>query len=249
MNSSLQKVSLTGLELSETLFANTTFKETQLSQCQLYKSVLYDLDCRELTLNCCQLKHIVWAKSNLSGSHFEELDLSLCVFTECDLSFASFRKSQLAQASFKGANLSHANFDGVQAPYGIFVEAHGTELSARSAQFRQAVFVEASFEKANFEHSDLAMSVWQKAGAVNSCFDHCDLEHADFSFSNLSGSTFAEAKLQQTRFHRALSDQPDLKKRAGALEKDEALFEAELWSEQHRQPSRISPNISALKRS
>lgn len=53
-------------------------------------------------------------------------------------------------------------------------------------------------------------------------------------YADLYQARFDDARLNRTRFHRALSDDLNLKRRAGALEKDPELYEAELWSETQR---------------
>ncbi|RBA25839.1 pentapeptide repeat-containing protein, partial [Taylorella equigenitalis] len=56
-----------------------------------------------------------------------------------------------------------------------------------------------------------------------------------------------ESNLRETRFHRALTEQSDLKTAPGAIEKDVALFEAELWSEQFRTNSPNTTQVSDTK--
>jgi hypothetical protein len=61
-------------------------------------------------------------------------------------------------------------------------------------------------------------------------FKNAELEYADFSYADLSRADFRGSRFMRTQFHRALIADTRWGDRAGLLENDPLLFEAEQWS-------------------
>jgi len=82
----------------------------------------------------------------------------------------------------------------------------------------------------NFSGAELSMSVFNRGSFQRCNFNGCDLQFADFSYAGLLNCRLDDVTLNRTRFHRAVLDSEDIKRRPGAVERDDELFEAELRS-------------------
>lgn len=134
-------------DLSEFIFCNCEFIESNLSLVNLTKTVLQDTkftgckllglqfdSCSDFGLSLsfknCQLDHSVFYKKKIKEINFTNTQLREVDFTEADLSQAVFENCDLLGATFEFTNLEKADFR----------TAHNFSINPESNRIRKAKF-------------------------------------------------------------------------------------------------------------
>lgn len=199
-------------------------------QGDLDQLTLFRLDLSESHFDSQHLRQVVFFESQAVGIDLQGKNLTGSQFIDADLTGVNFSQSDLTQCSLKGCALQQAVFLRTEAPNALFPEADLSGADFRESNLTQTIWVGAVLNEADLSRTRLSMSVFQRAQCLETVFDEADLEYADFSYATLVGSQFRGAKFNRTNMHRAVAGNDNLKQQQGVTEKDEALYEAELFS-------------------
>src|SRR5690606_39225142 len=145
-----------------------------------------------------------------SGVDFSGCRMTMCNFSDAELVDVDFSGAQMRNTLFVGATIQKTRFVGATLPQSLWNNVLATDSSFAGAELSMSVFNRGSFQRCNFTG--------------------CDLQFADFSYAGLLDCRLDDVALNRTRFHRAVLDSEDIKRRPGAVERDDELFEAELRS-------------------
>lgn len=162
-----------------------------------------------LMLGCVAKNGIKMTKVNLAKA-----SLQRCEFNKADFSGAQFASTNVVLGStmtktnfvgasitasfFREANLSESNFHLARLDKTNFSLANMTNCSLIQTSGSGTHFERANLTNATFLSSALVGGVFRNANISGTCFDDCDLTHADFSRAKTTESTtFINADLSR----------------------------------------------------
>src|SRR5690606_11770757 len=150
--------------------------------------------------------------------------------------------------SFKGASLREARLSGARAGRAMFVRADMHQAQCQGGLFPQSLWADASVEGVDFSGDDLSQAIFHRARCRGAVFSHAALTYADFSYADLREADLREGRFMRTQLHRAVTLDARWTSRAGILENDPHLYEAELWSAARPTAGRAGPGAASVDR-
>jgi uncharacterized protein YjbI with pentapeptide repeats len=222
----LFKVDLSGADLSEVDFSETSLYQANLSGANLCKAnfstaILQEANLSGASLIEANLKDKKFPKTNLSGSDLSRANLSGAKFyRSTNLNFANFKAANLSNSdlrelnlrnsNFSGANLSEANLSDTNLNSVNFYRANLCKANLNAANLDAVNFCGANLNEANLEYANLRGAQIQEAiidekwylvwDIINNGAEGRVLYGLDLSMADLEGANFAEADLHNTNF-------------------------------------------------
>lgn len=237
--------------LERTSFAECALSQGGFSECRLAGvdwrgtrqkgTLVFRADLRSARLDGIDWEGVVCVETDLSGQVLSDLRLERCQFNDCKLDGVDLAGARLGQSSFKGALLRGATLTGAQAPRGMFVEADLAESACLGLKAPQSLWAGANLDGADLSGADLTQAILQRSRCAQAAFAQAELTYADFSYADLTRADLRDARFSRTQFHRALLDDARWTSRAGVLDSDAPLMDAERWSAARPTAGRASP--------
>ncbi len=129
---------------------------------------------------------------DLSGAHFEHMQLSGIRLSFASLQKTSFHHTQLKGAYFVRADLSETNFDSA-----FLSEAHLDSAQLINANLRHAQLEKAKLRITNVSGSDLRNANLSYANLDRAVLNNAQLDEADLHFARIGGTSLVNVDLSK----------------------------------------------------
>ena len=202
----LFKVDLSGSDLSEVDFSETSLYQANLSGANLCKAnlstaILQEADLSGASLIEANLKDKKFPATNLSGADLSKANLDGAKFyTSTSLSNTNFSSTDLRGADLSGLSLENTNFTGAN-----LCKANLNATNLNAANLCGANLDEANLEYANLREAQIQEAIIDKKWylvweIVNNGAERRDLHGLDLSMADLEGANLSEADLSNVNF-------------------------------------------------
>lgn len=130
----LAKANLSEMLFKETIFNNTDLTDGNLQQVTLDNAGFYDTRLNNANLEYARITDCRFKDCPMQDASFENATINNSTFEDCDLSGCDFRKADIRGASFEESKLDNCNFKGAKAnhetrfPAGFDPKAHGIRM-------------------------------------------------------------------------------------------------------------------------
>lgn len=166
----LKTINLSGLQLAQSDFRNTFFKNANFFGTNLQYARLNN--------------------ANFEGSNFENANLEDARLNNANLKGANLEFANLQDARLKDAILIDTKFHFTSLEGAYIVNAN-----LKGANLKYAILIEASLDDANLSGTDLDHANFSGAHLIYTNFSGANLSNTDFSNANLYGVNFYGANL------------------------------------------------------
>lgn len=188
----------TGSILSHSDFARTQFRQARISGVQWFESLWGQADWSGV-----QAPDALFHKFDMKGMVLAQADLSGSTFIECDLSGVDLRAAVLERVTFMTCKLDGAQLAGAQLKGAVFT----TKSSAQAADLSHANLAAANLGDSDLSRANLTQAVLDgAAGMPGLRLEGCDarlmsakgalLRKASLRHARLAGADFKDAVLQ-----------------------------------------------------
>lgn len=189
-NEIIYKENLSGLDLSNATFTDTTFMKVSLVDTVMANTILNGTEFRECDLtgsnfNDTLAEHIKFTKCIIENTNFKDATLKYATFTAETNNKNQPCKDSFVNINFEGAELLGAKFHDIK-----FDKANFTNTDSKSTLFENCICEDSKFVKTNFNLVKL----------INCTFKNCDCRNADFQNSKMNTIYFNKSDLENAIF-------------------------------------------------
>jgi len=135
-----------------------------------------------------QLQNAEYAKADMSGSHFNGVNLAKSTFYAV-LTEAEFRDTNLSGAKFDDVNLSNAQFNNINLSGGSFGFLNLSDTAITDATMTDAAFRDTNLSGARFNDVDLSKAHIRDTDFSGGSFSDLNLSNTAITDSKLDGMT------------------------------------------------------------
>lgn len=188
-NCTLRDGSLTGAELSESLFEDVTFEHCRFGGADLVNAKfvrcgLFDSEAR---------KGCDFADAQLRGAHFIECNLSLARFAGANLHAVTLERCKASGADFEDASFVKKS-GRTSTVAGRFIDCALDFCNFRGVVLEDCDFAGSSLRQADFSRTALSRTGFRKADLAAAIIDEADMDGADLRDAGVSGLDLTRAR-------------------------------------------------------
>ena len=195
---------LTGAVLDEADLSDAILSGAKLTGVSLSSADLSNLDLAGTDFSNCTGEYADFSNANLSGAKFVGAKLPRSDFDRCNIEGADFRRADLQDADFSGVQARHINMEEANIT-GLRSgeQSDFTEGNCKNVQGSGSMWEGCILDRADYSRSDLSGATFAEASLVGTVFDLAEMSNSNFDDADLVRAVFSYANLLKASFERA----------------------------------------------